>query len=142
MPPPDDIDPVQDRKAERERAYVAALADAVVVKVAEIDDVPGTRVQTEHLCDSPQGRAVGRRRLRLLMAFDLYTALLTGHMSSARGDHAEVRKWCRRQADAFLCEADYPPLTPMPAGCKAAVCVNGGPHTGDAVKLAEIDEAA
>ena len=131
MPTPDDVDPVQDRKAERERRNVESLAAAV----AEIEDVPGTRIPTEHLCDTPQVRAVGRKRLRLLMAFDLYTALLTGHMSSARGDHAEVRKWCWRQADLFMGEADNPP-----AG--TAVCVNGGPHTGDAVKLAEIDEAA
>lgn len=131
MPTSDDYDPVQDRKAERERRNVESLAAAV----AEIEDVPGTRIPTEHLCDTPQVRAVGRKRLRLLMAFDLYTALLTGHMSSARGDHAEVRKWCWRQADLFMGEADNPPAA-------TAVAVNGGPHTDGAVKLSEIAEAA
>lgn len=91
--------------------------------MSEIDDTPGSRVPTdaadadaigipaEHLCDTPQAKAIGRKRLRLLMAWELFCSLHAGHLSAIEGESNRSRAWCWSQADKFLGEADRPVAT-------------------------------
>lgn len=107
--------------------------------VLELEDTPGCRIPgipTERLDESPEGLSVSRKRLRLMMAWGLFCSKHTGSMLS-QGNTDGLRSWCWQQADKFISEADRP--SPRPT---EAVMVNGGPHTAEAVKLVEIDDAA
>lgn len=74
----------------------------------ELDDVPGSRIPTEPLFDSPQGKAVSRRRMRLIMAWELFCSKHSGSMLHSSNTDG-LRSWCWEQADKFFADSDRPP---------------------------------
>lgn len=111
MPTREDYDPVQDRKAAREKAAATVTTAGAV---AEIEDTPGSRVElqpipTERLDETDAFRAASRKAQRLHMAFDLFRSLVSGCWKSAVGPGnttTKIRQWCWDQADAFLSDTD------------------------------------
>lgn len=92
--------------------------------MSEIDDTPGSRlpaagdtaaagIPSEHLLDTTQARIIGRKRLRLDMAFRLFCSVVSGHSVAAQSDFGTTRAWCWKMADHFLADHDRP-TPPLP----------------------------
>lgn len=88
MPPTDDFDPVQDRKAAREAAVL---------------DIPG-----EPLSATREYRGLIRRQERLHLASRFFAAAITGRGDLCTRTPGGLRAWCWDQADLFLAEGDKP----------------------------------
>ena len=111
----------------------------------ELDDTPGSRIPAatpatpipcEPFDDSPIGRTVLRRQLRLHIASRLLAGAITDVTTlTGTNGHAKLAADSVRLADTLIRVNDEFDRTP-PAQ-PAAVAVTGGPHTADCVKTAE-----
>jgi hypothetical protein len=75
--------------------------------LSDIDDTPGTRLPSEWLHESPQGRSASKRKYRLLMACLLQNSSHAGTQLT-NGNQDDLRAWCWEQADKFLTDNDRP----------------------------------